>query len=378
MPRKSKGIRVVSEEAEKDVTFLTDVDVEFVSLVRHGANQMPFRVVKSEDAVMKGGDTTLRTVIQSIILPKSATLSSVAEQEELQWMVEAKDDQVQEFDDYQKLIQIPVEKFEQESLALVKLHDNGTYAVVGKLESEEDLDDALVLGSREMKSMIPLPAHLADGPLTTGLQVPAYLSTFRQMFEKELMDLLNSINHENADPVARKQSVMGALDAFKTFMSVGLDAIAGTDAAGKSTGDTEGLMLVQEQLTKMQGTIKQALDAENNGGKKTMFQFETKEEFLEAVKSVVSEVIEAKEAKETPKVEDTKTAPEVAPTPDPTVVEMLAQVKSLNDTVQGLVQKTDTLSNAFTSNREPEADPEKKETAKKSIFSGLLTATPKQ
>lgn len=49
----AKGIRVVTEMAEKDVTFLTDVEPYFVSLVKHAANQMPFRVIK-EDAE-KGG-----------------------------------------------------------------------------------------------------------------------------------------------------------------------------------------------------------------------------------------------------------------------------------------------------------------------------------
>lgn len=45
---RTKGIRVITELAEKDVTFLTDADIEFVSLVKHAANQQPFRVIKEE------------------------------------------------------------------------------------------------------------------------------------------------------------------------------------------------------------------------------------------------------------------------------------------------------------------------------------------
>ncbi len=45
---KPKGIKVVTEMMEKEVTFLVDVDPLFVSLVKHGANQQPFRVIKEE------------------------------------------------------------------------------------------------------------------------------------------------------------------------------------------------------------------------------------------------------------------------------------------------------------------------------------------
>jgi len=47
------GMKIVSEVKEADVTFLTDADVQFVSLVRHGANRSPFKVIKEEK---EGGD----------------------------------------------------------------------------------------------------------------------------------------------------------------------------------------------------------------------------------------------------------------------------------------------------------------------------------
>ena len=381
MARKTRGIRVITEETEKDVTFLTDVDVEFVSLVRHGANQMHFRVIKSETKE-KGGDR-LRTVIQSIILPRNTTLDAMADTDGLSWLVEAKSDELEEFDDYTKLIQIPVEKFDSDSLNLVKLHDNGTFAVVGKLESDDGLEDALVLGSREMKSMIPLPQSPMDATVAEGPPVPAYLVTFRQMFEKELMSFIDVVNgtlsQSNSDPGLRKKTVLGSLDAFKAFMAVGLDALAGAvegkcDSGGKKKkkDDSEGLQMVQEQLTKMQETIRQALDAEKDGGTKKMFQFETKEEFMEAVESVVSDVLEAKSAEKT----DEKPAEDGAKKEDNALIQgVVDQMKSLTETVQGLVQKTETLGNSFMSNREPEGDDQdKKKEAKKSIFSGLLTS----
>ncbi len=45
---KPKGVHIITEDAQKEVTFLMDVDPLFVSLVKHGANQQPFRVIKED------------------------------------------------------------------------------------------------------------------------------------------------------------------------------------------------------------------------------------------------------------------------------------------------------------------------------------------
>jgi hypothetical protein len=46
-------LKIVSVPVEKTVTMLEDAEVSFISLVRHGANRMPFRVMKAD--VEKGG-----------------------------------------------------------------------------------------------------------------------------------------------------------------------------------------------------------------------------------------------------------------------------------------------------------------------------------
>lgn len=46
-------LKIVSVPVEKNVTMLEDAEVSFISLVRHGANRMPFRVMKAD--VEKGG-----------------------------------------------------------------------------------------------------------------------------------------------------------------------------------------------------------------------------------------------------------------------------------------------------------------------------------
>ena len=58
---KHGGMHVIKETVEKEIDFLVDVDPQFVSLVRHGANQQPFRVIKSET---EGGDS-VAMIVQS-------------------------------------------------------------------------------------------------------------------------------------------------------------------------------------------------------------------------------------------------------------------------------------------------------------------------
>ena len=58
--------KVISTIVENEVTFLTDVDVEFVSMVKHGANRTPFKILKSD----KGG-ADMNKVIQAVLIPKS-------------------------------------------------------------------------------------------------------------------------------------------------------------------------------------------------------------------------------------------------------------------------------------------------------------------
>jgi len=56
-----KGVKIVTEEIEKDVTFLVDVDPLFISLVKHGANQQPFKVIK-QNGFAKANKIDAKTV----------------------------------------------------------------------------------------------------------------------------------------------------------------------------------------------------------------------------------------------------------------------------------------------------------------------------
>jgi len=58
--------KVKSNTVERDVTFMTDPDINFVSLVGHAANQQPFKIMKGQVK----GDGNMNKVIHSILVPK--------------------------------------------------------------------------------------------------------------------------------------------------------------------------------------------------------------------------------------------------------------------------------------------------------------------
>ena len=162
-----KGVKVITETKSDEVVLLEDVDVEFVSLVKHGANQSPFRVVKTEN---KRRPNKMLKVIQSILLPKSVELKDLAEKEGLEWLSEAKVEKVEDFDEYKKVVQIPEDQFAPVSLQMVKLHENGSFALVGELVDETAAKSALTLGEIKQKDIeiqaSPMDQPIAESPWT--------------------------------------------------------------------------------------------------------------------------------------------------------------------------------------------------------------------
>lgn len=366
------GVKVISEVKNKEVTFLTDVGVEFVSLVRHGANQMPFRVIKEE----KGGES-MNTIVQSILIPKTLNLSDLASEEELLWLNEVKKESSQDCDSYVKYNQIPVEKFEKDSLSMVKLHPKGAWAFVGKLGEGVDAKEALSLGKKDVSKLLAVPVSQMDQPIAS-IPMPAYVLTFGEMFEKELYGFLDVVhgvmNQGSADKVQRKTTVVGAIDAFKNFLMMGLDAAEESAGSGATKDATKEF--VAAEFGKLKDMLQKAFTA-NKGGTTTMFTFETKEEFENAVKEMTGMVIEEKMKSLTP-------APPADPAPAktedvPAFQAILDQMKTMNETLQGVVTKTDKLGDQFAT---PPAsgtveDPPAGGTKQKaSIFAGMLTGKP--
>jgi hypothetical protein len=244
---KHRGVRIEKETARKTIAFLVDVDPEFVSLVRHGANQQPFRVVKSDE---KGGDDLMGMIIQSILLPEGVTIEELAAKKDLGWLAEVATDNVTQHGEYTKLIQKDESEFEPESLNMAKLDDTGAFAMVGKLKKPSE-KDALTLGRTEAEKLLDIPASPMTAPVAEEVR-PNYIVTFGEMFEKELHSFLDvvrgSLSQSSADLKKRKKTVMDALDAFKSFLAIVLDAIGSEKVETKKAEEVTEMFKDREEF----------------------------------------------------------------------------------------------------------------------------------
>lgn len=376
-PTTSKGVTLITEMAEKDVTFLTDLDPIYVSLVKHAANQQPFRIVKADKTVAQEGDTkkgehkntatkmkgaNMGMIVHSILIPNTVPIEALLATKELAWLGDANLAEKQEFDKYARFEQIPVDKFEKDSLKLTKVHDTGVWVVEGQLARGTQVEKALSIGESPMWQ-----------PVAEETTVSSYTTTFGDLFYDEL-DRFASITsglmrQVAADPVARKAAILTALEAFTSFLSMSLDAVS-------------------NKAVKMERNLNKA-----DGGKK-MFAFETKEEFTTAVSEVVKAAITKKE--EEGKLAATKATEKAAEeakktaeaTKETTVAkhESSDQIKALEGIiaevgkqVRELAEKTEKIGSSLASppgstqtivdakqGKSPEAD------KKTSVFSGIL------
>jgi len=276
------GMKAVSEVKEANVTLLTDADIRFVSLVKHGANRSPFRVIKED----KGGDK-MTMVIQSILVPTDSSLEELSKKENCEWAIEAKSDQKEEFDTYNKFVQIPEEKFEKGSLQLSKLNADGTFAMVGVLKDGES-KEALTIPEKKMDIPIsPMDSAVAES------EGPAFVLTFRDMFDRELSSFLDvvrgTMSQSKVDAKKRKASVMSALNAFGNFLSIGIDAIDKNAKPGKKEEEDNAVGEAADKI------LKALEDGKKLNGGSDMTLFATKEEFVTAVTEVVDAVLTKKE-----------------------------------------------------------------------------------
>lgn len=382
-------VKLIEEVGTKNVTMLTDVDVKFVSLVRHGANQQPFRVLKSEE---KGGEPMNKIlVVQSILLPEHVDFADLAKKEGLGWLSDAKTDNIREFESYKKVVQVPDEKMNIDSIQMVKLHKDGAWALVGQLAEGHEAKDVLTVGEdlvQKLEALLsnPMDMEVAEVP------APNIAVTFRQVFDKELGSFLDvfygSLNQTYQNGAARKKMIMNALDAFKSFLSVGLDAM------GKEAVKMERMVLVSEaDAEKVQN--------EDGGDTMDMAKLCGTEEFKGAVLGILKafreeekaaqDAADAKAAQEAEEkaAADAKAAEEAgekkeekSDEPDPTAVAIAEIQKSVKDLADSVKKIQDDLEDPeTTAAAKEEGDPDKNEEKdekpeKKSVYAGMLTKQP--
>lgn len=124
--------KVKSIITEADITFMKDVEVEFVSLVGHAANRQPFRIIKGEIE----GDKTMPKTIYSVLVSKDVTEEKLQEiVAEHNFSVDEKiEDALDGFDIYSQIEDGEVDLETRKMSALA----DGVYAIVADLKEESE------------------------------------------------------------------------------------------------------------------------------------------------------------------------------------------------------------------------------------------------
>lgn len=289
--------KIVTQQVEKEVTMMTEPEAQFVSLVKHAANRMPFRVVKSQ----KGGEhKQMSFVVQSILVPKEMTGPKGSELEKLvsmkgnEWLAEANVEKSEEHQDYVKLVQLPAAKMDATSMQMVKL-PGGVLALVGKAAKGADVSRALTISKDQIPQSTMRETMDVEG--NQPYVEPEFVSmgpSFGDLLYDEvdyMMGIITGTLRQSAsDLPTMKKTILGAVDSFRSFLSIGLDQLAPV-AAKAAAKKFEPLMAALNKCAGKCSGGKPAKETDKEEG--VMALFETKEEFLAAVQGVVKSEIEA-------------------------------------------------------------------------------------
>ena len=181
--------KVISYTKEDEITMLTDPEIEYVSLVSHAANRMPFKILKEEVKDMSNKKT-----FYSVLAPKDVEqekLDEVAKEYELSLETKGED----ELESYEIYKQIEDEKVDQDSRQLVALDkDNHIYGVVAELKEESEEE-----GTEKADISFETMDDLADGLMATADVV------------------MGALRQPQATVANRKNTVLNALDNFRKY-----------------------------------------------------------------------------------------------------------------------------------------------------------------
>lgn len=288
-----------------------------------------------------------------------------------EWLAEASTEKSQAFEEYSRLTQADARKFDTSSMQMLRL-PGGAMALVGKLQEGEDSSGLLTVSQEVAKDgLLETPLDAPVATITEEVPPLNYEVSFRELLWRE-MDGMNSVifgtlEQAAADPAKRKSAILNAIDAFRSFMAMGLDQIGST-----------AVKLDRELVLKP----KQEEDE----------MFKSKEEFAAAVGEVVAPILQEFGVKlsETLKTElapppaepATKTEPATSPeTQTPGLAEMISKAVTdamapLKEKVETVAAKQEEIDNQLVTPPATTTEPTvttTKSDKPKSIFTGLLT-----
>lgn len=202
------AVTIETKDVEKEVKYLKDVDVQFVSIVPHGANRQPFKIMKSEDG--------MAAAIQSILIAKPETIETVVEKDGYDWLSALDPKTKQEFDTYFKYEHQDLEDFDKEQMTLANL-GQGVYALAGP-------------AMKVKADSLELPTPPMNQPVSE-MQPPPIQLSFGEVFFRELdtavAGTISLMGQAKSETKVRKKGVMSVWKNFVDFLSMALDNVPG-------------------------------------------------------------------------------------------------------------------------------------------------------
>jgi len=329
---------------ETTVTFLKNPEVSFVSLVRHGANNTPFRVIKSN----KG--EPMNKIVQAIRVLKDSKA-------DLETLVgkDFRKDTIVEDGNYLIYEQVDKSVCNPDTKAIVVLDPaNHVYAVTYELLVEGGQAANTVAKSSDN----PLPNSVV---LHENLKEVDYWDVFNEMYA--MSDLISgSMGQSTRTSEDRKAIVLSAIDNFKAFCEAVFEDVKSVEPFPVGKGIENVLKLI-ETFQKQVSVKKQITGGE------TMFELESKEVLVGIIAETVDSVLTKKAMDDAKSVEaKEKLAKEAKITED-----REKEITDLKALVADLTAKVETLSGTVVSKTiVDDPDPNKK-VAKENVYSGMFS-----
>jgi hypothetical protein len=333
---------VITVQQETTVDFLKNPEVSFVSLVRHGANNTPFRVIKSN----KGGGT-MNKVVQAIRVLKDSKVdlkSLVGE--------DFRKDTVKVDGNYLIYEQVDKSVCDPDTKSVVVIDPaNHVYAITYELLADQSSKD---LGTVQKTVVIKEDVKELD-----------YWDVWSELYS--MMDFISgTIGQSNRTTNDQKDLILSAVDNFRAFCETvfsEVKSITPMSMEKKAEGTAKIMEILQKQIV------------EKTNKENTMFELESKDELVQMITGAVDSAMTKKAAEDAKSTEVTAKAEADAAALEVREKEM----EELKTSVKGLSESFDKISGTIVS-KTAKVDVEGNPIIEKeSVYSGMfpgLRSTP--
>ncbi len=226
------SIRIRSKKQITTVTFLSDVDVQWISLAKRGANWTPF-AMKSDPI----GGNMAGQVIHAILVPKGVCLSAFKglfgkDFDEVIDKLDGTDGEectIDEFGDAIKYTPVAKNEFIEDSLQTVRMAHGGNgdaaiYVVAGALRGEK-AGSAIDTTQSAVRAEIYDETDPVPAPTDEATRGPSFLQQFEDKLQSFVDVTLDTLGASNVDPKRRRRAIMRSVNGFSAWLSSELSVL---------------------------------------------------------------------------------------------------------------------------------------------------------